>query len=194
MIFGFTDDELAHLWSVAQARQSAKRGTTARDRRIDRRIDNVEMHYIGIKGEYAVATLLGLTLDYTLGVQGDRTQDLMLRRARLEVKTLQDWLVFNGTGDDRCFRADIAVLVNPHGDRPDPHVGHNRHHGRRDVVVRGWVTQKRFREKCFQYDFGYGPRTCLLPMDLIPIDALIRIARDGCSPTGLLPRRNHQEH
>lgn len=175
MIFQFSDDELVYLWDLAEKRQNAKRGTSARDRRTDRSINNVEMHYIGLKGEYAVATILGCEVDTRAYVAGDRTHDLQIGDTSIEVKTLQDWLVFNPATDDRCMRADVAVLVNPSGFTPDPYIKRSRSHSRRDVRIRGWTDYETFMQSHFLYNFGYGWRLCMQPDLLSPISSLIPI-------------------
>ncbi len=161
----FTQLELDAMWALARKRQEAKSGG-ATDRRSDTRLSNIQMHYIGIKGEYAVAKYLGIGFDMRSLTDGDDYGDLLWRGRHIEVKNLQDWLLFTpGT-----FLAEVAVLVNPLRERPDRRVTDKPPHAYKDVVLRGWITKERFIEHSYVHDFGYGPRLCVRPDRLSPME------------------------
>lgn len=167
----FTQLELDAMWLLARKRQDAKNGG-ATDRRSDSSISNIQMHYIGIKGEYGVAKYLGVGFDMRSLTDGDDYGDISLSGWRIEVKNLQDWLVFTpGT-----FRADIAVLVNPLRERLDPRVRDKNSHAYKDILIRGWIYRDTFIHVCFEHSFGYGARQCMRPESLSPIDTIFDIA------------------
>ena len=62
-IVNFTDDELEFLRTLAANFQAAKKGTGASDHRVDSKISNIDMHYIGLKAAFAVSRDLGVDFD-----------------------------------------------------------------------------------------------------------------------------------
>ena len=108
----FTDLELWALWKQAENRQGIKdkNRDMVQDKRSDTSINNIEMHYIGLKGEYAFQKTYGCGTDWTAYKSGDATGDFKYKGQRIEIKNLQKHLIFN---DMDHFGADIAVLVNP---------------------------------------------------------------------------------
>lgn len=183
----FTDLELWALWQQAKIRQDAKKGTKAKDKRSDRSIDNYEMHYIGLKGEYAFqkvyGTCLSSGLDWRGLKAGDSKGDFKISKYRVEVKTLQDWLIFN---DMNHFGADIAVLVNPFSvdgwrkAEQDPFINNKPAHNWRHSILVGWCWHDEFKLKHFTDDFGYGPRLCMKPEQLRDVYDLFKLrGRNG---------------
>lgn len=156
----FTDLERWAMWEMARLREEAKT-RHARDKRNDKKIPNIEMHYIGIKGEYGASRYLGVPFDMDALVAG-RDADLHYRAHTVEVKVLQKWLVIT-PGDLKC---DLIVLANP--DRrslPDRRVS-KRAHAYQDIWLMGWIDRASFERDHFTHNFGYGMRQCLRPNQL----------------------------
>ncbi len=170
IIVAFDNAQLDAMWKAAEQRQQAKNVSVARDKRSDRSLDNVEMHYIGIKGECAVARVLCVPVDLNAYASGDLTKDLTYQGMTIEVKTLQDWLIFN---DMSHFGSDVAILVNPCGTETDERIRHKRAHCYRNVAVIGTISRENFARVAFSKDFGYGTRLCVKADQLEPIETFI---------------------
>ena len=163
--YKFTDKEMAHLWKVAEVRQSPKENNThARDKRRVL-LPNVEMHLIGLLGEYAFSKFVGVEMDENGYLGGDIEKDFLIDGNKIEIKTLQGYLVFDVQNFDAEFCADIAVLAIFNRDPGDRTILHN-------VSLEGWITKEEFINKRFIDDFGYGPRYCVQPDVLNAMDEL----------------------
>lgn len=153
------------LWAMAVRRQRAKH-PRAIDKQFSPHASGIETHYIGMKGEWAVARYLAMFPDIHAYAGGDGGVDMVYRGYSLDVKTLREWLVFNSLED---FKADIAVVVNPYGDERDICIPSHKTHWRRHVIIRGWATRQQFEAVCFKVDFGYGERLAMRTEQLNPI-------------------------
>ena len=159
------DLELWALWMMAGKRNAAK--TEQQNKRVDKDLSDIQMHYVGLKGEYAVAKFLGIELDMDILLAGDAGHDLVFRDRTIDVKVSQkDLKFFPGK-----FTADIAVLVQPHTrmswHRPekDERIGKPVFAWKHSLIS-GWVWRKRFEEEYYERDFGYGLRHCMNAEDL----------------------------
>ena len=156
----FTREQVSFIEEAAIARQKFKEqqiagGVKIRDKRIIDR-DDLETHYLGIMGEIAVATLVGLLPDLNTYLSSPLA-DLVLFGVPIEIKTLQGFLVFNTLED---FRGEVAALVT--------YTPGNKN----ACSVQGWITKKQFEEQHFIDNFGYGDRLCMQPTNLLPIQTL----------------------
>jgi hypothetical protein len=108
-------------------------------------VNYVDRNFKGTKGNYGVSKFLGVDFDRRLYKGPDGGWDLVHRGVRIEVKHLQDWLVFTRP---ESFRCRIAVLVNPVPDGES-------------VDLMGWIRRQDFLNRHFVADLGYGPRLCV---------------------------------
>jgi hypothetical protein len=154
----FTEYDIALFRKKAQQRQAPKDANLrlVSDKRIINR-DNIETHFIGLLGEFALARLIHGNVDTNAYLSGDIEKDFCIYGVTVEVKTLQGYLAFKDQND---FRADVAALVI-----------YNKN-DYSSVWVQGWISRKDFMEQCFVDNFGYGERPCLQPAQLLPIETL----------------------
>lgn len=160
------DFELWALWLLAGKRNAAK--TEQQNKRVDKDLSDIQMHYVGLKGEYAVAKFLGIQLDMEILLAGDSGHDLVFKDRTIDVKVSQkDLKFFPG-----AFAADIAVLVQPHTYKAAWHKAERDDRVGKPIfawkhsLISGWVWRKRFEEECYEHDFGYGLRNCMNAEDL----------------------------
>lgn len=148
MIVTLDQDELNILTNLAHARNDPKerRGYSG-GWRADRW--SVECHILGLKAEYSVAKLLGLSLDSSISLHGDNHNgDIVLPNDKVvEVKyrNRKGWDFALTTDDKREFKSDIGVLCYP-GDSPEK------------IEVHGWISRDNFFLYCEKRNYSYGPR------------------------------------
>lgn len=158
-----TDLELWAIWKLAEERNGKKEKHGVATKKIDRQVSDLEMHYIGIKAEYAVSKLIGTDFNPTNMLAGDDGSDFVYRGLTVDVKFSQFDLKFRiGT-----FKSDIAILVQPlcggihkYGVQK---IGAERddrikkvEFAWRNVLVIGWVSREEFSKKHIIRNFGYN--------------------------------------
>lgn len=181
-----TDLELWALWKLAEERNSNKEDHGIKTRKIDTQVSDLEMHYIGMKAEYAAAKLIGADFNPENMLAGDNGVDFTYRGLTVDVKLSQMDLKFRpGT-----FLADIAILVQPlmtgewrYGRgadaitaEPDNRVNKKRFAWRNMLVV-GWVSRERHEEEHTIRNFGYNDVEFMEVKDLSPLDGLLKYAQ-----------------
>ncbi len=165
--YKFDHDTLTYLYRIAKKRNGIKGGPGTL---FSRRISDIQIHYVGLKGEWAVAKALSQEIDLTVSHGGDTGHDLSYAGMTIDVKV--------GRGTDLIFyvnkfRADAAILVRAYNKstelpglplHTDPRLLADPELGWRDVVLVGWITKKEFYGRCIRKDYGYGPRQ-VVPME-----------------------------
>lgn len=166
-----TDESIAEMWALAAARQAPKDRQRAlvSDKRTHLDRDNVAMHYLGLKGEMAVARYYGVPFDRAAYLAGDARGDLVLGRSRVEVKNRQRYLIITSPDE---WEAPLAVLVNPFGCEADPCLRDGSRQDRRAIALVGWICREDFLRDARRRDFGYGPRLCVELDAMQPMQAL----------------------
>jgi len=147
---------LSQLSAAAVARQRPKERGGARDKRFGPHT-NLKCHAIGLMGELAVSRVVGVPADLAAYIKGDPRGDFVLHGARVEVKTLQGFLVLR---DFQMNGAAAYVLIIYEPNRWDA------------VWIQGWATEVVFARRSFAEDFGHGPCKAMQPRDLYPIGTL----------------------
>jgi len=151
------------LHKLASQRSSTKFDGT--NKQVDQALSNVEAHYVGLKGEWAVASYLHLDMDTSMSYSGDDGYDLEMRGVTIDVKMSVQDLKVNKPGPT----ADILFLVQPLSPftipdprykdlcERDPYVG-KADLSWRNVVIVGWITSVEFMNEYELMNFGYGER------------------------------------
>lgn len=148
----FRRPELSVIRALAQRRVAIKQGQGKPPRTA---LSPLDAHYVGMKGEYAVARYLGVLPDVNAYQHGDGGIDLRWRGMTIDVKNASGDLVIPRLTD---LRSDVIIVVSPVGVEPDPYLsGVNSPHSRRDVIIRGWVTRDQFQTAHSIKNFGSGP-------------------------------------
>ncbi len=140
------------LWELATQRQALKDSRGVKTQKVDKEISDLEMHYIGLKAEHAVAKLLGLELNMENTYTGDGGVDLHYRGITIDVKFSSKHLNVRAKKE---FVADVAVLVNPlrtivkynsiyYAADPDPHVSTKPSFAWANSLVVGWLTKDEY--------------------------------------------------
>lgn len=180
-VMRFTNLDRWAMWRLAVKRQGLKndpesRATNDNDLRVWPQQRKWEQyHYVGIKGESAVARFLGADLDLGGYQGGDRAVgDLTVNGWSVEVKTQQRWLLLKRRNE---FRADVAVLVNPWGEVVDERLEVGDPHNRRDVVIVGWCSQEDVDQSSVEMDFGHGLRLVMRDEALRPLGDIHSLLR-----------------
>lgn len=154
-IYTPTPSDYLDALRVARVRNNGKIGVVP-SRKVDRNRDDLEINFIGVIAEKAVASLLGTHIDRAERM-GDGGVDLAVGGKTIQVKFntyANGDLYFNSLTD---FAADIGVLVVPH---------------REKLKVVGWIEREEFRERATVRDFGYGERVCVRQSQLRPMPGL----------------------
>ena len=181
-----TDAELKSLWELAEKRNSNKESHGVRTKKIDTQVSDLEMHYIGMKAEYAASNLIGADFNPENTLAGDKGVDFIYRGLTVDVKLSQMDLKFRpGT-----FLADLAILVQPlmtgswrYGRsadaitaEPDERVNKKRFAWRNMLIV-GWVSRERHEAEHTIRNFGYNDVEFMEVKDLSPLTDLLKFAQ-----------------
>jgi len=178
-----SDKELDMVFERASSRNRVKVYGGVRTKKIAPRAGDVEIHYIGLKAELALAKLLDLEVNWEHTLQGDGHKDfLLLDKVSVDVKSSRRDLFMCPD----CLKADMAILANPltspahdkDGNivvpRKDPRVKTKRDlFGWADVFFVGWTGNKRFRQLAKRTNFGYGPLLLMQREQLLPMDRVV---------------------
>lgn len=148
---GFSRAEVAKMWCLATSRQGVKERYGVTTKKVDGQLSNRDLHYLGLKGEHAVAKLMGTQVNRVNTPHGDGGVDFIYRGLTVDVKYSQlDIKLFL----DDSPKADILILVQPLT-RPlrrgpyvaqaekDPYIKKPVFAWKNTVVV-GWITQEDF--------------------------------------------------
>ena len=173
-------DTLTGLYRIAKERNSVKGGPGTL---FTRRLTDIQIHYVGLKGEWAVAKVLDQEIDLEVSPGGDAGWDLTYAGMTFDVKMSRGTdLIFYVNK----FKADAAVLVVPYnksteivglGLHVDPRLLTDPAFSFRDVVVMGWITREQFSERRVRKDYGYGPRHVVELQDLNDMIDLFKIVQ-----------------
>lgn len=150
----FSDEEIEDMWRLATNRQGLKERYGVPTKRAATKLSETELHYLGIKGERAVASLIGEKINREHTPHGDGGADLVYRGLSIDAKFSQ--LDIKMYVDDSP-KADILILVQPlrrtmnvgpyQADAlPDPYVKFPALAWKNALVV-GWITRKDFVDR-----------------------------------------------
>jgi len=182
MLIKLDDKTLEWCKQLAHARNSIKEANNVNNHRVDPNLKDWEAHYLGLRGEAAVAKLCNLTLDEKVYLKGDGgILDFTTPKGKtLQVKTRKDFkdrkdifLFFNhfklAQGGSFCeccsqhirrsevFLSDFAILV----------VSDKRDESQMEIL--GSISRDKFLRECQEMDFGYGKRFGVSHKLLTPI-------------------------
>lgn len=177
IVVRMTAVERLGLWKLAEGRQRPKDKRLARDNR-HKNDDDVGLHYVGLKGEYAVAKFLGLELDMSETVAGDRRGDFQVGDLWFEVKNAYRNLLLSPNE----LGSEFVVMVKPQTedtsfatavleDREELPADHRW----ANVEIVGWLSSRLFYQRAKVRDFGYGDRYYVSPNELREPYKLFRI-------------------
>jgi len=156
-----TPEDLARIETLAHGRNDPKEGKIA-TRRVDGKRDDLELNLLGLRGEFAVAKHLGVSLNYEIHMRGRKNKyDLIYAGQTIEV-TVNSYpggdLYFNA-----YFDADYAVLVVP------APAGAMR--------IAGYASREEFRDLSRIVNYGHGDRLAMSQWQLRPIEELKALAQ-----------------
>jgi len=139
-----TKAEISQCKQAAALRWQLARASGVVNQRKDTDSSDDDVDYLGIRGELAVAKVLGC--DYTPSALGiDEGIDMFINDLSIDVKSTfhqSGKLLFKSIP---AFKSDIAILVTATA-------------WEEKMNVCGWVSLGRFKEKAEESDFGKG--TC----------------------------------
>lgn len=182
MLVKLDDKTLEWCKKLAHARNSIKEANNVNNHRVDPNLKDWEAHYLGLRGEAAVAKICKLHIDEKIYLKGDGgVLDFTTSKGKtLQVKTRKDFkdrkdifLFFNhlnllpkSSTCECCAQtirrsevilADFAILVV--SDKSDESL--------MDVV--GSISREKFLRECQEMNFGYGKRFGVSHRFLTPI-------------------------
>lgn len=174
-----TELERWALAKLASERNANKERHGVRTRKVDNDLSDEEMHYIGLKAEYAIAKLLGVDFNPENMLSGDGGTDIIYRGLTVDVKYSQLDLKFRpGT-----FLADVAILTQPLQRGSHRYAGKvvsaerdsrvsKRRFAWANILVVGWVSRERFESEHVIRNFGYNDVEFMAAGDLSPLKGL----------------------
>lgn len=144
--------KLATMIAIARCDHKEKNGIKS-NKYVKNRTE-VETHVLGILGEFAVSTCLGIPVKMPITSSGDDGWDLRSTQCgRISVKTrMKSSYDFAMTKQEMAKDWDIGILVLPKGLEIQPPY---------EVLtlrLAGWITKGDFVSKAGVNDFGYGVR------------------------------------
>lgn len=139
------------LIKLAWERQALKESRGVQSQKVDESVSNLEMHYIGLKAEHAVAKLLGLEINMENTYEGDGGVDLHYRGVTIDVKFSSCHL---NVRKNKEVVSDVVVLVNPltiaskyngayYDAADDPNVTNPKFAWANSVIV-GWIAKDEY--------------------------------------------------
>lgn len=184
MIIKLDDKTLEWCKKLAHERNNIKEANNVNNHRVDPNLKDWEAHYLGLRGEAAVARLCNLSLDEKIYLKGDGgVLDFTTPKGKtLQVKTRKDFkdrkdiflffnhlkLATNGGVCECCkqrirrsevFLADFAILVV--SDKNDESL----------MDVLGSISREKFLRECQEMNFGYGKRFGVSHKFLTPVSS-----------------------
>lgn len=158
MKYAFTTEEINKVERLSKEIESLKRSCNIQTKKVYPNASDFEIGVRGLMAEYAVAKICGQDLNMDVYQNhGDFGQDFTIGQKTVDVKFNSHphgYLYFISPGH---FKADIAVLCVPGMDEFE-------------VEMVGAISRKKFSEKCFTKDFGYGVRYCVRQADLLKFE------------------------
>ena len=150
------------LMELAKKRNARKESKGIKSQKVDPGITDVQLHYVGLKAEYAVAKLIGVEIDLENTYEGDGGIDINYRGLTIDVKLSTRDLKHRL---DKKVVADVIVLVQPlmqttssgayHAKAiPDPMVD-KKVFAWNNVMVIGWISREEFLSTCSVANFGH---------------------------------------
>lgn len=147
----FSKSERSYAMLLAHRRNDPKVAQKVPNYRYDKKHKDLQIHYMGILSEMAVAKLLKVDLNTETDLAGDQGYDLKWGILKIDVK-----YCFHPHGrlavmPDKPLLADIYILV----------VGDEE-----KMKIVGWAKKDDFSTIAKVKDFGYGPRLAIEQNDL----------------------------
>ena len=153
---------------LARVRQKNKEAHGVRSKRFDPKKSDLAIHTMGMRAEYAVASILGGLPKWELSVGGDSNSgDLVLfdgRSCSVKYRAKAGWDFALQSGDAESFKEDLGILVYP---APQS----------RTLMIHSWITREEFIKKYRTVDYGYGPRAVVPPGKMMPFSELVQEVR-----------------
>lgn len=156
ILIRFTEAEYASIVVLAKAFQANKRHHGVQTKKFDPNFNDYEVQLIGLKGEVAVAKLLGVSVDRRLFIGGDTGEDLKHRGLTIQVKTARPSNTYEpdlAINDSKSLKCDLLVRCTTDVETPA-------------VRVNGWIRTIDFLQAAKIKNYGYGDRMTLPVSDL----------------------------
>jgi hypothetical protein len=164
-----TSEDLALVERLAHLRNDRKEALRVKSKKFDLSKSEYEAHYEGILGELGAARVLGLPIDTTELLSGDKGVDLTLPcglSVEIRYRTKRGWdFALNGV-DISFMKSDIGILVWP-GHQPN------------SVELMGWTSRVHMIMHARMDNFGKGDRLVLAHDRLVPMHTLMEMCRRG---------------
>ncbi len=152
--------EIARCHRIIEQRQAVKKQFKVQTQKMDKHHNDLEIDFIGIKGEVAAAKFLGCHVDESATPEGDDGSDLMWQGVRVQMKTAmtlhKPHLIIRHSG---YLTSDLYILGITT-------LEHNA------VRLMGWLDKHTLLDKAFIRDFGAGERMAVASADLYGMDAI----------------------
>jgi len=171
------------LSEIGKARNSAKEPNWTR--RMSKAFTDAQINELGMYGEYAASSYLGLKVDQKIHRVGDSGHDLVFGRMKIAVKYNHRWrgymIVEGRIGDDlkighiRDFNSDAIILT--HGICAPPVCKCFKDDAAIFVVVAGWLTKEKFLKRMSSVNWGLGLRYYCRCDQLDPIHTVFGLER-----------------
>lgn len=158
------------IYDIVDARHRLKRTSKVKTQKVDAKRSDWEIAYYGFFGEVAVARCLGIEPDKSVLIGGDGGTDIVFQGQRLQIKTpishkTKNLLYFN---NEHHFNAACSYAILCNIDEYET-----------SVIVRGFISRKRFMDECGTHYLGYGHRIAVPAEQLLPMDSLIEKAQSS---------------
>ena len=159
------NDALSMLEKTIDDRMKYKNKHKVKSRRISKKENDKQIWLRGLRGEYALSKLLGISNKSSLrhSKGGDRGFDFAVNGTTIELKTTRGWNLIISK-DYRKLKGDVVVDAQDIADDT--------------IRFRGWATKEEFYERCHDADLKYGDangctiRDVMNPEDLNPMETL----------------------
>ena len=176
-----TGSEVKLARMIAEARCDLKLAHNVRSKKYSIDKSETDIHILGILGEFAVSTCLGIPLKMPITIGGDDGFDMISREiGRISVKTRSranyDFALTKAESEKHW---DIGILVCPKGVEIRPPYDF--------VALRlvGWIGKEDFQRRATSRDYGYGVRLAVGNRALSPM-VDIKHRTSACSVRSLI--------
>lgn len=157
--------EITLATMIATARCELKESRNVKSNKYTASRSEVDTHVLGILGEFAVSTVLGIPVRMPVTLGGDDGHDLTSAQVgKISVKTRSRAKYdFALTTPESGKDWDIGILVCPKGMEIAPPYEFAA------LRLVGWLTKDEFMKRSHREDFGYGPRLSVKNSALNPM-------------------------
>src|SRR5579862_763615 len=151
-----TPEEQAEIVFNAGGRNEIKEQNGIQTKKISEALSDLELHQLEVKGQYAVSKYLGIPMDWSIYMGGNKNPHFTVNGITMRVQTPTHHPPILKLNRKEDFRTDLMVVCMEW----EPGV----------IAIYGCISRDRFLRDHMLKDFGSGKRLVILSWELTSIE------------------------